>query len=96
MFQTIIPEILSIMDELALNEYGRKVILYLVAWRNSSYFHPQVIELLKSGDLIKEWYYYILNIDQYISAWPLFKFESFKCVNSVCLFITKFLLLKFI
>lgn len=51
------------MDELALNEYGRKVILYLVAWRDSSYFHPQVIKLLKSGDLIKEWYYYILIIN---------------------------------
>lgn len=68
MFQTIIPEILNNMDELALDEYGRKVILYLVAWRDSSYFHPHVIELLKSGDSIKEWYY---DIDKYILAYPV-------------------------
>lgn len=43
------------MDTIATDEYGRKVILYLVAWRDSLYFHPQDIELLKKGDPIKEW-----------------------------------------
>lgn len=38
-----------------MDEYGRKVLFYLVAWRDSTYFHPQVIELLKKGDSIKEW-----------------------------------------
>lgn len=43
------------MDKIAMDEHGRKVILYLVAWRDSSYFHPHDIELLKRGDLIKDW-----------------------------------------
>jgi len=54
-FQTIIPEILKNMDTIATDEYGRRVILSLVAWRDSSYFHPQDIELLKKGESIKEW-----------------------------------------
>lgn len=43
------------MDQIAADEYGRRVLFYLVAWRNSTYFHPQDIELLKKGDSIKEW-----------------------------------------
>lgn len=43
------------MDKIAVDEYGRKVLLFLVAWRDSSYFHPQDVELLKKGDSIKEW-----------------------------------------
>lgn len=43
------------MDTIAVDEFGRRVILYIIAWRDSSYFHPQDIELLKIGDSIKEW-----------------------------------------
>jgi len=52
--KTIIPEILNNMDKIAMDEYGRKVILSLVAWRDTSYFHPQDIKLLKRGNSIKE------------------------------------------
>jgi pumilio homology domain family member 6 len=54
-FQTIIPEILNNIDTIATDEYGRRVILSLVAWRDSSYFHPRDIELLKKGESMKEW-----------------------------------------
>lgn len=54
-FQTIFPEILNNMDTIATDEYGRRVILSLVAWRDSSYFHPRDIELLKKGESIKQW-----------------------------------------
>ncbi|XP_043463410.1 protein penguin [Leptopilina heterotoma] len=43
----ILTEILNNANEIILNEYGRKVILYLVAHRDSHYFHPAMIELLK-------------------------------------------------
>ncbi|XP_050528827.1 protein penguin [Daktulosphaira vitifoliae] len=52
--KTIIPEILNNIDNIATNEYGRRVILYLVSWRDSSYFHPNDIEQLKKGDSIKD------------------------------------------
>ncbi|CAI6354000.1 unnamed protein product [Macrosiphum euphorbiae] len=52
--KTIIPEILKNIDTIATDEYGRRVILSLVAWRDSSYFHPRDIELLKKGESIKE------------------------------------------
>jgi len=52
--KTIIPEILNNIDTIATDEYGRRVILSLVAWRDSSYFHPRDIELLKKGESLKE------------------------------------------
>lgn len=59
------------MDKIAMDEHGRKVILYLVAWRDSSYFHPHDIQLLKKGDSIKDWYY-ILYLVLFIYAQYLF------------------------
>ncbi|XP_015512162.1 protein penguin [Neodiprion lecontei] len=46
----ILTELLNDLTEIASNEYGRCVILYLVARRDSHYFHPKVIEQLKKGD----------------------------------------------
>jgi len=43
------------LEAIATNEYGRKVILSLVAWRDSSYFHPRDIDLMKKGESLKEW-----------------------------------------
>lgn len=43
------------MDKLVMDEYGRKVILSLVAWRDTLYFHPQDIKLLQKGNSIKQW-----------------------------------------
>jgi len=54
-FQTIIPEILKNLEAIATNEHGRKVILSLVAWRDSSYFHPRDIDLMKKGESLKDW-----------------------------------------
>jgi len=43
------------MEAIAVNEYGRKVILFLVAWKDSLYFHPYDIKLLSKGNSFKEW-----------------------------------------
>ncbi|CAH1732024.1 unnamed protein product [Aphis gossypii] len=52
--KTIIPEILKHLEAIATNEHGRKVILSLVAWRDSSYFHPRDIDLMKKGESLKD------------------------------------------
>lgn len=50
MKKLVIPEIVSDLVEIATNEYGRRVVLYLVARRDSHYFHPALVEQLKQGD----------------------------------------------
>ena len=46
----ILSEILSNLKEIVHHEYGRKVVLYLVARRDTHYFHPALVEFLKKGD----------------------------------------------
>lgn len=48
--KAILSEINENMAEIAANEHGRKVLLYLVAPRDTTYFHPDVINMLKRGD----------------------------------------------
>jgi len=50
--KALIPEVLNEAADLAQNEWGRKVILYLVAHRDPAYFHPQQVEVLAKGDSI--------------------------------------------
>ena len=38
------------LHELALDTYGRKVLMYLLLPRSPAHFHPFVVELLKKGD----------------------------------------------
>ncbi|XP_014217035.1 protein penguin [Copidosoma floridanum] len=46
----ILQEILNNLNEIVVSEFGRRVILYLVARRDTHYFHPALIESLKMGD----------------------------------------------
>lgn len=46
MFSEIQPS----LEELALDTYGRKVLMYLLDPRSPAHFHPKVVELLKKGD----------------------------------------------
>lgn len=46
----IVAELQKDLVEIALNEHGRHVILYLVAKRDSHYFPPSIIEYLRQGD----------------------------------------------
>lgn len=46
----VLSQIQKEWTELALNEYGKHVILYLVARRNSHYFPPSIVEFLEQGD----------------------------------------------
>ncbi|KZC10744.1 PREDICTED: protein penguin [Dufourea novaeangliae] len=46
----ILSEIQKDLTEIALNEHGKNVILYLVARRSPRYFHPSTITYLQQGD----------------------------------------------
>ncbi|KAK0081162.1 hypothetical protein PV325_012688 [Microctonus aethiopoides] len=50
MKKILIPELLSDINGLISTEYGRKIILYLVARRDPRHFHPEFIALLQEGD----------------------------------------------
>ena len=49
-YKLIISEIATQLKDIVFHEHGRKVILYLLASRDQTYTHPQVIEILKHGD----------------------------------------------
>ncbi|KAL9950331.1 hypothetical protein ACROYT_G042818 [Oculina patagonica] len=44
------PEIQPSLQELALDTYGRKVLMYLLCPRSPAHFHPTAVELLQKGD----------------------------------------------
>ncbi|KAJ8667079.1 hypothetical protein QAD02_008741 [Eretmocerus hayati] len=46
----LLQEMLNNLSDIVLNEYGRRVVLYLVARRDTHYFHPALVEYLKQGD----------------------------------------------
>ncbi|XP_075683712.1 pumilio homolog 3 [Rhinoderma darwinii] len=48
--QIILSEIISALPNLIQDKYGRKVLLYLLSGRNSAYFLPEIIGVLKQGD----------------------------------------------
>lgn len=48
--KAIFSEILSELQDIIANQYGRKVILYLLKPRSHSYFLPDIIKLLECGD----------------------------------------------
>jgi len=50
MQKIILSELQEDLVNIALNEYGKRVILYLVARRKPLYFSPDVVEYLRQGD----------------------------------------------
>lgn len=50
MQKIILSELQEDLVNIALNEYGKRVILYLVARRKSFYFSPAIVEYLSQGD----------------------------------------------
>lgn len=48
--KALFPELLSNIHDIAADQYGRKVILYLLKPRSPSYFLPDIIKLLEQGD----------------------------------------------
>ena len=46
----ILQEMMSNLNDIMSNEYGRLVLLYIVAHRDTHYFHPVLIDYLKQGD----------------------------------------------
>jgi pumilio family protein 6 len=48
--KAVISEIADKMEDIAKTVTGRKVLMYLMAPRNTKYFHPDVISNLKVGD----------------------------------------------
>lgn len=48
--KAIVTEIATNWRDIAVHEHGRKVVMYLLAGRDSKYTHPQIIDILKQGD----------------------------------------------
>ena len=49
-YKAILSELTTHLKEVIAHEHGRKVILYLLAGRDRTYTHPQVVDILKQGD----------------------------------------------
>ena len=47
--KAIVGEIIENLKEIVQNDSGRKVLMYLMSDRNTTYFHPQIIDILKQG-----------------------------------------------
>lgn len=45
-----VQEILKSVDEIAEDQFGRKVIYYLLAPRDPHHFHPDIINIVAEGD----------------------------------------------
>ena len=45
-----LQELLSNVHEIAMDQYGRKVLLYLLRPRDPHHFHPDVVKILQQGD----------------------------------------------
>ena len=43
-------EIHASLKEIAMDTYGRKVLLYLLCPRSVAHFHPKTVKLLEQGD----------------------------------------------
>lgn len=50
MKKILFPELISNLKDIVMNEHGKKVILYLVAPRDTHHFHPSFIQQLQQGD----------------------------------------------
>jgi len=48
--KALFPELTSSLSELVMDQYGRKVVLYLLEHRAKTFFLPEIIDLLKLGD----------------------------------------------
>ncbi|XP_034565560.1 pumilio homolog 3 [Notolabrus celidotus] len=48
--QVVLSEILSSLDEVIGNKYGKKVLLYLLSPRDPAYLLPEIIKVLEQGD----------------------------------------------
>uniref|UniRef100_A0A1A8JT12 Pumilio homolog 3 n=1 Tax=Nothobranchius kuhntae TaxID=321403 RepID=A0A1A8JT12_NOTKU len=48
--QTVLSEILSSLDEVIGNKYGKKVLLYLLSPRDPAHLLPEIIKLMEQGD----------------------------------------------
>ncbi len=43
-------EMLKSVNEVVLDQYGRKVLLYLLSPRDPIHFHPDIVKVLEKGD----------------------------------------------
>uniref|UniRef100_A0A6I8PXV8 Pumilio RNA binding family member 3 n=1 Tax=Xenopus tropicalis TaxID=8364 RepID=A0A6I8PXV8_XENTR len=48
--EKIATELISSLPSIINDKYGRKVLLYLLNWRNPAHFVPEIVEVLKKGD----------------------------------------------
>ena len=48
--KAIVEEIVANLKPIVESDSGRKVLMYLLTDRNTTYFHPQIIDILKQGN----------------------------------------------
>lgn len=48
--KVILEEILKSLKEVAMDSYGRKVLLYLLSPRDPMHFHPDIVKVMQEGD----------------------------------------------
>ncbi|XP_041360109.1 pumilio homolog 3-like [Gigantopelta aegis] len=48
--KALLDEMLKSLDEVAQNQYGRKVLIYLLSPRDPLHFHPDIVHVLQEGD----------------------------------------------
>ncbi|XP_061836793.2 pumilio homolog 3 isoform X1 [Nerophis lumbriciformis] len=48
--QAVLSEIMSSLDQVVINKYGKKVLLYLLTPRNPAHLVPEIIKVLEQGD----------------------------------------------
>uniref|UniRef100_A0A8D8RHL6 Pumilio homolog 3 n=1 Tax=Cacopsylla melanoneura TaxID=428564 RepID=A0A8D8RHL6_9HEMI len=48
--KALLPELLEVAEELAANEYGRKVLAHVNSWCDPGFYHPSFIVQVKAGD----------------------------------------------
>ncbi|XP_015774101.1 PREDICTED: pumilio homolog 3-like [Acropora digitifera] len=70
----VFSEIQSNLKELALDTYGRKVLIYLLCPRSPAYFHPTIVDLLKKGDE---------NTSRYSKELSLLSIDFYCCFDHV-------------
>ena len=49
-FKCVLQEMMKSAYEVATDQYGRKVLLYLMVPRDPSHFHPDIVKQLQKGD----------------------------------------------
>ena len=75
---------LKSMNEVAANQHGRKVLLYLLHPRDTHHFHPDIIRILQEGDMNPNRYSLLILIVHIILLHNTSEHKNRFSLNSNC------------